>query len=346
MRLPAPRSTRELFELLRLYDGTKGLDPLLDHIDFTDVRPLQIYSTVLGRLPESLETAIPRSGYSARQQLKNALLNEEFQKDVLVKFLSAFPEKRRLLFVHIPKCAGSDLTVNLQTTCPYLSHRLTDRNWIPMDKFLGEVRKLSVDLAFSDKIFVHGHITLSWYLNNKLLRYGDHVFAVLRDPVDRIISQINYILTRFSADPEISSPDTRDWLRVLERDRLPRAGSALDVQTLAGELLRNRQISHSNVLCQYLGNNDAQSALKLCAISDIELTTMEHYEKWLLARWGFNQSIRQNASKKFVALTDFSDDDRDYLQTMTNEDRIIFDAVAARLEEKNAHSIRGSHLVA
>ncbi len=344
--LPAPRTTRELLELLRFYDRTWGLTPLLDRIDFAGVKPLQIYTTALGRLPESIEMAAPRPReyYSARQNLWDAVLSEEFQRAIVIKFLSAFPEKSRLLFVHIPKCAGSDLATNLAERYPAISQRLSEPDWISREKFLEEVKQLSLDLPFCDKVFVHGHFTLSWFVINKLLRHGDHIFTVLRDPVDRIISQINYILTRFSQDPFLHSPDTRDWLNILGRDSIPRVGENLDVGTLRSELVRHPKISHPNLMCLCLGNGDAKSAFLACVVSDIELTTLEYYERWLTERWGIGRSRRENASERFVALSDFTEADKDHLRSITAEDRVIFDAVSGRLAERNVSSIRGSEL--
>src|SRR3974390_1270890 len=141
--LPAPRTTRELLELMRFYDRTWGITPLLDRIDFTDVKPLQIYLTVLGRLPESIEMAAPypRGNYTARENLWDALLSEEFQRGIVIKFLSAFPEKSRLLFVHIPKCAGSDLASHLGERYPHLTQRLSEPEWTSQPKFLDEVKQ-------------------------------------------------------------------------------------------------------------------------------------------------------------------------------------------------------------
>lgn len=344
--LPAPRSTRELLELLRFYDRTWGLTPLLDRIDFSDVQPLQIYLTALGRLPESVEMAapFPPESYSARQNLWDAVLSEEFQRGIVIKLLTAFPEKSRLLFVHIPKCAGSDLANNLANRYPYLAQRLSEPDWTPREKFLDEVKQLSLELPFSDKIFIHGHFTLSWFASNKLLRHGDHMFTVLRDPVDRVISQINYILTRFSEDPYLSAPDTRDWVEVLGRDTIPRVGENLDVETLKSELLRHPRISHANLLCLYLGDGDAESALKSCVVSNIELTTLKYYERWLAERWGINRSQRENASEKFVSLNDFTEADKDFLHSITAEDQKIFDAVNGRLAERDVSSIHGLEL--
>ena len=48
------------------------------------------------------------------------------QPRIVEMILNAHPEKRRLIFVHIPKCAGTDLTANLGTRYPTVHQTLAD----------------------------------------------------------------------------------------------------------------------------------------------------------------------------------------------------------------------------
>jgi hypothetical protein len=107
--VPLPRTQREWLEELRFYDAARGIDVFLDRFDFTKATPHQLYSGILGRLPESAAVATQPIGYSARQQCRDMLLSAEFRKDVIARVLRAYPDKRRLFFIHIPKCAGTDL---------------------------------------------------------------------------------------------------------------------------------------------------------------------------------------------------------------------------------------------
>src|SRR5437868_5264326 len=63
LRLPMPRTTRELFHLFALYNPAEGLAGLLRRLDFADVKPHQIYQVAHGRAPESIELVVPRQGY-------------------------------------------------------------------------------------------------------------------------------------------------------------------------------------------------------------------------------------------------------------------------------------------
>jgi hypothetical protein len=52
LKLPMPRTTRELFELFALYHPSEGLAGLLDRVDFTEVKPLQIYQVAQAMLTQ------------------------------------------------------------------------------------------------------------------------------------------------------------------------------------------------------------------------------------------------------------------------------------------------------
>jgi len=130
LKLPMPRTTRELFELFALYHPTDGLDGLLDRLDFSDVKPLQIYQVAHGRPPERLDLVVPDQGYRPRDHLKAALLSGEFRENTLRKLLVAFPEKRRDVFIHVPKCAGTDLILNLGRQRLLLPKMIEVESWV------------------------------------------------------------------------------------------------------------------------------------------------------------------------------------------------------------------------
>jgi hypothetical protein len=61
------------------------------------------------------------------------------QARVVEMILNAHPEKQRLIFVHIPKCAGTDLTANLGTRYPVVHQTLADSNWTPPERLQAAV---------------------------------------------------------------------------------------------------------------------------------------------------------------------------------------------------------------
>src|SRR5262249_12398368 len=107
--LKAPTVAADVFRLLRLYDEDNDLDRLLARIDFSVKTPAELCHMILGRPPRPPEVASSREAYDPAQFAGRLLMSREFQSDLIRLLLLAFPEKRRLFFVHIPKCAGTDL---------------------------------------------------------------------------------------------------------------------------------------------------------------------------------------------------------------------------------------------
>lgn len=343
MLFPAPTSPREHFRYYRFYSAGEGVGRIAGRLDFAGVAPHQVYFATLARFPTPEELAEAPADPAA---LYTRLLDsDEYQTTVVDRLLAAFPDKRRLLFVHIPKCAGSDLTMNLVDRHPGLNWRLSQRAWYPRHKMHGYIRRLMDALAFGDSLFVHSHVRLMRFFNNGLIRHGDPLFAVVRDPADMIISKINYILTRFAHDPDLSAPDTKDWARFLDRKQVLAAVESGKPAAIAGEIVHQPKLIQANVLCNFLGNDDAKSAIALCASTDIELTNIGNYERWLFERWGIAKSHRANASQKLMKLADFGEAERRHIDAITAEDRTLLDRIDARLASAGTASIRGAALL-
>ena len=98
------------------------------------------------------------------------------------------PDDSKLLFVHIPKNAGS-----------YVESILNDNN-IKVGKFDDKVKKYNkskpYDVVSDEK---HGQCS-HWHIPpkyNKNINFDGYItFAVLRDPIDRILSEYNWVSTR------------------------------------------------------------------------------------------------------------------------------------------------------
>src|SRR5205823_6565803 len=113
-----------------------------------------------------------------------------------------FPEKRRILFVHVPKCAGSDLNRHLAPNFLTLPHRITSEEWVAKEELFETLRNAIRELDRSSEILVHGHIELDKYLTAVPDRPGDAIVTIIRDPVEIAISQANYAVTLLVKDPE------------------------------------------------------------------------------------------------------------------------------------------------
>jgi hypothetical protein len=340
----APRRQREVFDCFRLYRREEGAGGLVRKWELSEVGPHQVYYSVLGRLPEPARAKRSES-YDPGAQYANALKSPEFQAGILPALLHAYPEKTRMIFIHIPKCAGSHLSTKLIENFPVVNFRLMDRNWTNSESLFEALQVLTSRLTKSDQIFPYGHLTLRWYLNRGLIRYGDFPFAVVRDPTEVVLSQLNYILTRFVRDPELKAIDTKDWARFLDPAKISASIANKDFRDLALEILFKDELVPKNVMCHYLGAGTAQSAFESCASASVELTDLDHYEAWLRVRFGVEAGPPTNVSQRYVGLKDLGSDGVKRICELTEQDSVLMEKVRTLIGEPNRHSISGVELL-
>src|SRR5580658_7199818 len=103
---PFPERPRDVFDVFAAMGRTGSLEGLLRGIDFRLADPRMVSFAVLGRWPTWQELTDLPDPYKAQQHLRRLVLGEEFRRGVAARMLMAFPEKRRLLFVRLPRCAG------------------------------------------------------------------------------------------------------------------------------------------------------------------------------------------------------------------------------------------------
>ncbi len=344
MLMHAPRRPRELFDYFRLHRREAGIGGLVQQWELSEVGPHQVYYSVLGRLPEP-GRAKKAAAYDPGAQYANALKSPEFQAGVVPALLNAYPEKTRMIFIHIPKCAGSHLASKLIENFPAVNFRLMDKNWINSENLFEALRVLASKLTKSDQIFPYGHLTLKWYLARGLIRYGDFPFSVVRDPTQVVLSQVNYILTRFVRDPELKSLDTKDWARFVDQAKLSSRIANKDFRDLALEMLFRDELVQKNIICHYLGAGTAQSAFELCASASVELTDLEHYGDWLRSRLGVEAGPPTNVSQRYVGLDDLGEDGLKRIAELTEQDSLLMEKVRTLMSEPNRHSISGVELL-
>jgi len=340
--LPAPTTVRAVFELLALYDPRQGLYTLLNQVDFTAAARLGIDYAALLHVDRSMPTVSEWTAQTAKDRLYDALISNAFQQSIMAQVLKAYPEKQRCLFVHIPKCAGSDLTFNLAQRYPSIDRQIA--NPVARDKpaLFDELARTLRMLRFSSEVFVRGHVNLAYYENNGLIRPSDHVFTITRDPVGIAISHVNYILTRFRNDARArrAGLDTRGWLRVLKMDFDPDALAQIDAPALGRQILRDHRIVLHNPMCSWLGGGSAQVVLDRLDRHSVEVTNTQNYEAWLSRNWGIGRSDRRNESVKFISADTLPREDIEYLQSTNEQDYALFNEVNERLRKSGTPSVR------
>jgi hypothetical protein len=352
MVIPGPDNPRALFQLFLSFDADIGVSSILDGVAFGNNDPRQIFHAALGRLPESAALSVPAEGYSPGAHLLNALQGVEFQRGFVRLFCSAFPEKRRHFFIHIPKSAGTDLIANLSPRFPTLDWVLTHEAWTTKPALFSRIAALVHESQFSPDLFIHGHMGLHWVLSQKLLRYGDEIFTVVRDPIDAALSQVNYILTRLlksGADPN-PRPDLAKWLEALGLARLETETPRSRLLELAQRALRIPSLVPDNPLCHSLGllpgggRTNARVALENLVIANVELTDTDRYQGWLREKFGILAKSRHNASRPILTRDILTREDRDYLDGIVAEDREVYERVRTALAHGNTASIIATRL--
>jgi hypothetical protein len=341
--IPAPRTQRQTFELFAELGDDGDLNGLLEKIEYSGVTPRQAYLAVLGRLPESAALSTVPANYMPRDQIGQALASGEFQALIRENILRAFPDKKRLIFIHIPKCAGTDLVDALAARYPRITEHLSGPQWFAGKDLYLYLRNLARHLKEADAILFHGHVPLMWFLEQGFHRLDDSYFTVVRHPVDIMISQVNYVLKRFYETPRFRQPDSREWADMLGLTVFDRNMPREEMIALGLRILRDPRIVTPNCLCSYLGAGTEASAADLMARFDVEVTDVSRYDRWLKERWG-TDTARKNTSKPILTRDAISDEDKAYAESICKEDMALYRRIMERLDTGTALSIRGLQL--
>lgn len=345
---------RALFQLFLFFDEEVGLPSIVKRVAFREPDPRQIYQVVLGRLPETAAMCVVRPDYSPAAQLTNALHSAEFQNGLVTLFSNAFPEKRRRFFIHIPKCAGTDLIAYLMPRYPSIGWTLTREEWTSKEALFSRISVLVREVLVSADLFIHGHMNLQWVLNQKLLRRNDEIFTMVRDPADMVMSQVNYIITKLvesAARPGGAfGPEIRKYLRVLEMERFEPNPSPSVLLSLAKRILREPALVPHNRLCRSFGpvkgqeGPSAQAAYDTLIIANPEITDTQRYARWLQSKFGIVSKTRRNVSRAVLTRETLSADETEYVESIITEDRKIYDRIQAALATSDAPSVMADKL--
>lgn len=344
--IAAPRTPRELFRLLAGYpEAGDDLARLFDRVDLAGVTPAQVHHAAFQRAPPRFRNAWA-DRYDAKAGFVGALASPEFRARAIELFLGAFPEKPRLFFIHVPKCAGTDLRAKLLPGFASLQHSLASQAWTPDHDLFAALGTAAGAVDAGKEILVFGHIELNRYVAMAGTRAADRIFTVIRDPVEIAISQANYAVTVLVDDPEAKVPHTSENLRKLGIERLPPDLSPEQLKQLALRAFLDSKITQPNLICSYLagfGKGHAE-AVRNIVTHNIEVTDTAHYNRWLKERWGIDSATRHNASRPFLTRADL-EPYRDHLARLTGEDHQVFELISWALTKAGTVSIGGLELL-
>jgi hypothetical protein len=345
IRVPAPRNSRELFRLFSLYEKETGIAGLADRINFENVTSSQLYFSILRRPPETRHlVGQDNASYDPKQRFCEMIRSDEFQSRLICLLLESFPEKRRLIHIHIPKSAGTHFFARVAPLYPCINKLIEIPDWTSKQELMEILSGFASIVDFFEFLMVQGHLTLNYLTQEIGVRFGDEISTVLRDPVMSAISMANYVAGRLLADPMGTCPDTRQWLDLLGMDSLPEGGSNASVRTVALAALGDDRIAHVNPICHYLGDGTSEAAINNIVVNNVELTDTLRYDRWLETRWNIPTGSRINQSVPILDRDDVIPRFSDRLHYLCSEDMRVFKTVTNLLNTRDAVSIKGHDL--
>jgi hypothetical protein len=337
---PAPRFPRALFELFALHVPGQGIESILDLVDFAGVNEAAIWAAFGHKIGQQSQ----RAGYVPRLHLHYMLHSPDFHERARQLLLNAYPGKRRAIFVHIPKCAGTDMTALLRRHYPTLQKAAFDPT-VPAADLFTTLRDTVLGLRYSDTIALTGHERLAFYHRQfSLVRPQDWVFTIVRDPRAMLYSHLCYILTVCRDAPRTGRPDGLLWLKLLDLKAIPEHASAAYLADLARALLAREDITPRNTLCNFLGDGTANSALEAIIASNIEITDTARYPAWRAEKFPHAAASHVNPSHPYFTPDQAEAADLDRIAELTAEDRLLYAAIAAAFARNDQLSIRGRQL--
>jgi len=342
--IPAPVNTRQLLNLFAFYEADKGLPSILSRLDCAAMSKRQISACVLGRAPDNWQAAVDGENYVPRAALANRLNSVEFQTRIREIVLNAFPEKRRSIFVHIPKCAGSDLTVGLRRQVPVLHYNLATPEITPKADLFVALREIVLCAPFADTIAISGHVPLRWYQERNLVRFEDDLFTVVREPRSMVFSYISFILTRLKNFVGKKRNDTTNWLKGIGMTEIVPDPTPEYLVEIGSRLLRTPAVTSRNMICNNLGRGQAASAIENAVLTGIEITETQRYSAWKLRKFGLPSERRVNESQPLFTPELAPAADREFIDEMVAEDQVVYAKIMAALERHDTLSISGAAL--
>jgi len=342
--LPAPRTPRELIELFGAYEHRKGIGSVMNAADFSVLDRATVLTMALGTVGKRrLEQEVPE-GYNPQRHLRTLLHSVEFCERARTLILEAFPEKRRAIFIHIPKCAGTDLTARLCRRYPTLQEGQFDVRGHSPEALFRVLRDFVIDVRDNDTIALSGHERLAYYQEHRLIRPKDWVFTIVREPVALMYSHISYVLTICRSVPVTRRPDGIIWLGLLGLPEIPEDATDAEMAELGRQVLYHTPITLRNPICHSLGDDSASGALELIVKANVEITDMKRYAAWRQLAFPEVEETRANESVPYFSDAVATRRDRDFIAAATEEDRKLFKLIEARLGRTESLSVRGHEL--
>jgi hypothetical protein len=294
------------------------IEAVRNHYDETIPTRSEIYFAILNRYPEP---EFARLGYADFSDVAGHILEAFSSSEAYEKFLGLvcreFPYIPRVTFVHVPKTAGSYIRETFRIQPNSL---VWDQSYevIPAVRqpLLGDLIELQQGKI--RQIYVTGHYSLPDLIARNVCVPRYPIFTTLRDPVEIIVSAVNYILSCLFDSPE--SPSNNPWWKAVLSNRFE-ISNGLDL-SLSQEYARCLLVSdefrtdYQNPITRYFGSCIAD-ALEKCDTYQLRFVDVESISRYLTAEHGisvFPEEKRINESIKYIkGIDELPSSDRAYV---------------------------------
>jgi hypothetical protein len=333
-RRPLPGRTRDLLELLVSLGATASLKSVMLSADFREAEPRNLTYVALNRWPTAAEQAAQPEPYEFGPHFRALIFGQEFRESLLRRICDAYPDRQRVLYVRIPRCAGEHLLTTIAPMHPLFTPDLS--TWrrgngpefiVALATYLGRFNSTKTIMVAQPSqhpfletppLLPTPDAAFPWRLNPPPYRAGDRLFTIIREPRSLILSLINA--------------------------ELDREGQIADRKQHGLALLR--ALTLRNLLCTALGDGTAAGALALCRLTDIEIADLSLYPTWVRYSWDTEAEPPTNCSTPHLTLEDLDADGIRNLDAIIAEDLVFYRHFTAALEKRGSYQsyVRGRHL--
>jgi hypothetical protein len=352
VRRPMPTRQRDMLELLAALGPNASMEALRRGIDMRNADPRTTFFAVLGRWPSQAELEALGPTYETWPHLRRLLISEEFRAPIVRRVLDAYAEKRRLLFIRIPRCAGAHCADAMASQHPMVPTRLNPTDLTDLLRTLGTA--LTLFSRARTVGVIHDNIApfiahephfkekgdpLGWRYTAAPFRNGDLLFAIIRPPKALILSQVNAVLTG------LRQPSPPANLAAWQKKLGPLPGTLKDVpawRALGSQILA--QLELHNPICAALGDGTAATALATCRSMPITLVALHKYELWVQTAIEVPPEPPSNVSEPIMALAELGPEDQARLAALTAEDEVFYNGFAAKLAALDTSAVLGPQL--
>ncbi|HTZ71481.1 MAG TPA: hypothetical protein VMB71_12575 [Acetobacteraceae bacterium] len=328
-----PTRARDHFDTIASMGRNAGIVAFIRNLELKHAEPHKLTFATLGRWPTPAEASSIPDPYRPARHLRELLTSLEFRAAISRRLMEAFPEKQRLLLVGLPRSATGSVLKTLRGRLPLIEGGLDQSAFADADtliKTVGEMlwtapttRTLAMALPTLAPFIGAASPAddpLRWQSSEPPCRPNDMLFAIMRPPLERALSQANAALTAARED----GPDA-----VAADIGTPPASADLPAWRALGKRLLPQFVSR-NPVTTALADGTAAGTLALCRTVPLQLVALRDYPAWGRGPLGGSVAEGVNASATILRHADLSPSEIALIEERTAEDRQFYDRFAAR----------------